>query len=278
MKTSSGISEIVENIMTSYEERVKAIADLSKETAEMCRRFRKEREQNDIRGHLAKEEKNRLKDYNSMMSGINKNLNDIRKEVAGLTNQSHTMIADFRKERKHNDIKGKLAKGEKTRQKEYHNMMDGIHKDLDSIHKEVSDLIGGTQTMMAEFHQENQQMAAEWQAMENAISGKERNSPPRARAVKKTTAAPAVRNQTKAVVHAAPPQEESQEEEVETAAPRNLEAMVMKYIAKHAKDEGVKIGEMEEPLGVIRLKLGKVVKELLEQGKVRKENNRYFPQ
>ena len=58
-------------------------------------------------------------------------------------------------------------------------------------------------------------------------------------------------------------------------APMTLEEKVLDYINKHPL--GVKISEMEEPLGETRMKLGFIAKALLEEGKVQKIENVYFP-
>ncbi|MCK4418359.1 hypothetical protein KAV79_00945, partial [Candidatus Aerophobetes bacterium] len=54
-----------------------------------------------------------------------------------------------------------------------------------------------------------------------------------------------------------------------------LEEKILEFIEKHP--EGVRIGEMEKPLGVLRMMLGRVAKKLLDEGKLRKEENLYFP-
>jgi hypothetical protein len=54
-----------------------------------------------------------------------------------------------------------------------------------------------------------------------------------------------------------------------------LEAKVMDYISHHI--DGVQIPEMEVPLGETRMKLGFVIKSLLEEGKIIKIENNYFP-
>ncbi|MDD5598946.1 MAG: hypothetical protein PHV82_13445 [Victivallaceae bacterium] len=341
MRTSIGVSELVGNIMASYDARIKAVGDISRETAEMCRRFRSERKQNNIPGHLAKEGKNRLKEYNIMMSGVNKNIDDIRKEVVNLTGEAQAMLAGFRKERKNNDIKDKLADGEKARQQEYHNMMDGINKDIDAIrkevinltdeaksmlagfrkerenndirvkladgektrqqeyngmmdgihdalnhiHKEVTELTGKAQSMIAEFRQQKQQMCAEWQTMG---SKKHKAAAPARRSgtVKKTVT---VRKKKEAAAQPAPPETsappeasvpptlEPKESKPKKTPPLSLPEAIVEYIGKHGAN-GVKIGELEKPLGASRLKLGKIAKELLDQGRLRKEDNLYFPQ
>ncbi len=57
--------------------------------------------------------------------------------------------------------------------------------------------------------------------------------------------------------------------------PKNLEDKVLDFINKHPK--GVKISEMEAPLGETRMKLGFTAKGLLDEGKVQKIDNVYFP-
>ena len=55
----------------------------------------------------------------------------------------------------------------------------------------------------------------------------------------------------------------------------NLKAKVLEFINQH--EQGVKISDMEAPLGEIRMKLGFVTKSLLDEGKIQKINDCYFP-
>jgi hypothetical protein len=64
-------------------------------------------------------------------------------------------------------------------------------------------------------------------------------------------------------------------EEEEASPKMDLEERVLKFINKHPK--GVKVGDMEKPLGVARTRLGVIAKRLLEEGQVRKEDNLYYP-
>ena len=57
--------------------------------------------------------------------------------------------------------------------------------------------------------------------------------------------------------------------------PLTLEEKVLDYINRHPK--GVKISEMEEPLAQTRMKLGFIAKSLLDEGKVLKVENIYYP-
>ena len=64
-------------------------------------------------------------------------------------------------------------------------------------------------------------------------------------------------------------------EEKKDAVSENLEEQVLGYISSHP--EGVRVKDMEEPLGVNRMRLGVIAKKLYGGNKVRKEDNRYFP-
>ena len=54
-----------------------------------------------------------------------------------------------------------------------------------------------------------------------------------------------------------------------------LEEKVLKYLNSHKK--GVKVSDMEKPFGETRMRIGFVSKKLLDEGKVRKIENLYYP-
>lgn len=54
-----------------------------------------------------------------------------------------------------------------------------------------------------------------------------------------------------------------------------LEVRVLDYINQH--QHGVRISEMEIPLCETRMKLGFIAKNLLEEGRILKFDNTYFP-
>jgi transposase len=54
-----------------------------------------------------------------------------------------------------------------------------------------------------------------------------------------------------------------------------MEEIIEKYIKTHIN--GVKMDEMEETLRQSRLRLGYVTSKLLQEGKIRKIENRYYP-
>ena len=54
-----------------------------------------------------------------------------------------------------------------------------------------------------------------------------------------------------------------------------MEELVEKYINSNAN--GVKIAEMEQTLQQSRLRLGYVTRKLLNEGRVQKKDNKYYP-
>jgi hypothetical protein len=55
----------------------------------------------------------------------------------------------------------------------------------------------------------------------------------------------------------------------------NLEEKVMQYIKEHPG--GVRILDMEKPLGEMRMKLGFIANKLFDEGKVQKNEQKFFP-
>lgn len=54
-----------------------------------------------------------------------------------------------------------------------------------------------------------------------------------------------------------------------------MEEMVIRYLKSHL--DGVRMTEMEESLQQSRLRLGYVACKLLQEGKIKKVENRYYP-
>jgi predicted transcriptional regulator len=61
---------------------------------------------------------------------------------------------------------------------------------------------------------------------------------------------------------------------VENKKVQSLGEKMLNYIALHEK--GVKVSDMEEPFGVTRMKIGYVIKKLLDEGRVKKVKDQYF--
>jgi len=131
-----------------------------------------------------------------------------------------------------------FAKEDKTRVAEVKELIAGFSAEKQSRAAEVAGLIAG-------FKKDREDAASAWKGLLTKMSAKEKKevSIPEALLPKKREL--------------------------------SIEEKVLEFIEKHP--EGVKVGEMEKPLGVVRMMLGRIAKTLLEEGKVRKEENLYFP-
>jgi len=311
MGISNDMKKLREDIVSANDVRVKAIGVLVKDTHKMLKGFQAEHKEmaTNLRGELAKGEDQRLKDFRVMMANIQKFVSDVDKEVSA-------MIERFQKEHKAmaDELRENLEKGEADRLKTFNDMMGNIHQDINQIEtyvanklKEfsdahagmseelkkmlanyVADMVKATKKLMGDiqkrqkertaevadlnaevadlletFKTEREKMAANWQAL-TATMAKKRGIKPKVEAEVK------VRPVEEAI------EEAVEEVEAEEAPPEiSLEDRVLEFIEKHP--EGVKVGDMEEPLGVARMRLGVIAKTLLKEGKVRKEEKMYFP-
>ncbi|MDP3016038.1 MAG: hypothetical protein Q8N70_03070, partial [Deltaproteobacteria bacterium] len=150
------------------------------------------------------------------------------------------------------ELKKELAKYVDDMVKATKKLMGDIQKRQKERNVEVADLLEA-------FKTEREKMAANWQSL-TATMAKKRGIKPK----------------VEAEVKVRPVKEAIEKVKAEEVPPEiGLEKRVLEYIKRHP--EGVKVGDMEEPLGVARTRLGVIAKGLLDEGKVRKEENMYFP-
>jgi len=313
MGISNDMKKLGEDIVAANDVRVKAIGVLVKDTHKMLKGFQVEHKEmaTNLRGELAKGEDQRLKDFRVMMANIQKFVSDIDKEVSAMIERfqkEHKVMAD--------ELRENLEKGEADRLKTFNDMMGNIHQDINQIEtyvanklKEfsdahvgmseelkkmlanyVADMVKATKKLMGDiqkrqkertaevadlnvevadlletFKTEREKMAANWQAL-TAKMAKRRGIMPKVEAEVK------VRPVEEAIEEAV---EEVEAEEAPPEISLSLEDRVLEFIERHP--EGIRVGDMEEPLGVPRMRLGVIAKTLLKEGKVRKEEKMYFP-
>ena len=234
MGIADSMKEITEDIITSYDVRVKAVGDLAADTRKTLKGIQKAHKEmaDDLKESLGKGETDRLKSFKSMMGNIQKGIKDIESYVANKLKEFSDAHAD---------------------------MSEELKKDLA---KYVSGIVSDTKKLLSEYSSDMKKAANAWQGMSKTL----------ARARKGGAAAPKV----EAKVKVRPVKEAVEEvEEKEVSPETELEEKVLKFIKKHPK--GVKVGDMEEHLGVARTRLGVIAKRLLDEGRVRKEENLYFP-
>lgn len=277
----------------------------------------------------------RLKSFNDMLQGIDNDINRIRKEVAGIFNETDNMLKFFNN--KHSDmsaeLKAELQATLEKRRDDTRALLNDFNKRLAEISKENQQM---AKTLHAELNKERKDLAAsdvqrlkdfkvtmgtiqgkvnEIQTFVNTFLGELKNERvqasvlweklaevkanlsksivtepevKKAAAEEQKPAAPPVKTEpepkkaeSKPVEKEAEPKKkpapkaEKPKEPVKEEKELTLEEKVLAHINKHPK--GVRVSDMEEPLNETRMRIGFIAKELLDNGKVLKMENRYYP-
>jgi len=269
---------LMKNINNDIKNINDEVSGIFKNTNEILVNFEKEHQEMsaDLRAELGKNLADRVEYTRTLLNGYQKRLSEISKE-------NQQMAQKLRKG---------LANGELERLDDYNGIMKGIHASIKGIRNEVKNIKISTAGMLDDLLQNRVQASSEWNKMQNVmaqirktgiitqpkeiIKKTEKKEVKKGKPVKiakeipvKTEKVAPVKVEkevpfTKIVVPALVPE-----------VPMTLEEKVTDYINKHPK--GVKISAMEQPLGETRMKLGFVAQKLLDDGKVLKIENIYYP-
>ena len=262
-------------------------------------------------------EKTRLAEFDEMMKNINDDIKSNNDEVLSIFKNTNEMLADFQKDhlemaaelkadlgknladrveytrtllhsfqkrlseismenqKMASNLRKGLATGETVRLKDFNTIMKGIHTDIKGIRKEVMDIQKATNGMITDLTRDRGLASADWAKMQEAMAQIRKTGIAPAKPAAKKAEKKEVKPEPVAAEVRATPAEVKPVGETLTATPATLEEKVLNYISMHPK--GVKIAEMEVPLGETRMKLGYVAKNLLDEGKVQKVENVYFP-
>jgi len=253
---SNSVGNMIEGIQKGHKEMAdKLKADLAKGEEE---RLKGEEER-------LKGEEERLKDFKTMMADIQKAVKEIETYVKNKLKEFSDTHADMSEELKKELAKyvNDLVNTTKKLMANNKKLMGNIQARQKERNAEVADLLEAFKTEREKMAANWQALTANWQALATKMAKKRGIKPEVEVEVK-------VRPVEEAVEEVV---EEAKEEEVPTEI--SLEERVLEFIERHP--EGVRVGDMEEPLGVTRLRLGRIAKSLLNEGKVRKEDNLYFP-
>jgi len=292
MGIAGDVKNLGEDIVASYNARVKAIGTIVKDTRNTLKGFHAEHKEmsEKLKEDLAKGEKERLTGFKAMMADVKKFVSDIVVDgTAKLMKQIQTeqternkgvadLLVNFAKDHEAMaaELKKNLAKGETDRLEDFKEMMKGIQKYVADVVKETKRLIKEIQARQDErnkevldtleaFKTEREKMAANWQNLVATMARKRGGKPVLEAKEEVSTVNEFVKKIEKV------PEKAKAKETVEMS----LEERVLELINKHP--EGIRVGNMEKPLGTTRIKLGQAAKRLLDEGKVRKEENLYFP-
>jgi len=256
--------------LTEFNADIKNIKDevaaIFKNTNEMLATFDKEHHEmsDELKAELSRNLAERVEYTRALLTGFQKRLAEISME-------NQKMAQNLQKA---------LAKGEVERIKEYNGIMKGIHAAIKGIQKEVQEVQKATSGMLKNYANDREGAVAEWNKMQVAIAKIRKTGvveQPKQAEKKESKAKVAVEPVKQAPIEVVEETPVAVEAKVEakTEIPMTLEEKVLDYINKNPK--GVRISEMEGPLGETRMKLGFTAKTLLEDGKVQKIDNAYFP-
>ncbi|NVO02705.1 MAG: hypothetical protein HXX09_08350 [Bacteroidetes bacterium] len=248
--TNDKISEIYSftNDMLSESEadRLKKFASLMKSINEDCDGIFKY-----THDMLSHNEVERIKGFTFLMKNINK-------EILRIFTNMHAMLTE-------NEVK--RDKDNVLRLQEFDVFMTGIQKEVKNLKKVVAELMG-------DFADDRKGASAAWKKMSDILAQLRETGYTAPKPIAKIAEKKAIKIEVPAEKETTPIPKETKAVEKQIL-PLTLEEKVISYINKHPK--GVKILEMEQPLGETRMKLGYIAKALLEQGKVQKIENVYFP-
>jgi uncharacterized protein YoxC len=193
-------------------------------------------------------------------------LEGFSKRLAEIGEENRTMAQNLRNEL--DQFRSGLAESDMQRLKDFKVTMGAIQGKVNEIQTFVNNMLGDLK--------DNRIQASEiWQKLSEAkarIDQEVAAAPPakKAKAKEKPVAAPP-KKEVVAKEKPAPQPEKVEEPKTDVS----LDEKVLDFISKHP--DGVKVSDMEVPLGETRMRIGYAGKQLLDEGKVRKVDNLYFP-
>lgn len=243
MEIANSMKGITEDIITSYNIRTRAFADLVADTQKTLEGFASERKE---RG---KEQAERLSNF---VEGLSKGTRDMmkgfRKDRKQMSEKQTKVLTGFIKNLS-GDVGNMLQGFQKARGKMSKDLKGILAREVKDIKTSVGNIVSGTRKLLGEYNSDIKMAAHAWQDMCKTLS-----------AARKNSAVVSVEGTKK---------EEAVFHEAET------EEKILNLVRRHP--EGLKVGDMEGHLGIVRTKLGAIAKRLLEGEKIRKEENLYFP-
>lgn len=255
--------DLMANITDDIKSINKEVASVFKNTNDMLDRFGKEHLEMsaDLRAELGKNLAERVEYTKTLLNGFQKRLSEISKE-------NQKMAKNLRRD---------LESGEVDRMNDYNGIIKGIHMAIKGIRSDVKTIKKYTGGMLDDLLQNRVEAASEWKRMQDSMEQIRKTG---VVATPKSTAKKAEKKEVKPttaaeVIHDIPAKKVEPVVAPVVKAPMTLEEKVLDFINTHPK--GVKISEMEIPLAQTRMKLGFIAKELLDEGKVMKLDNVYYP-
>jgi len=238
---------------------------------------------------LTKLSDDRIKMSASMRAELKTNLTDRVTYTQKMLGQFTKSLAETRKENQKmakalkldlQNSREELSKSDAQRLKDFNVTFTGIQKRVHEIQKYVD-------TFLTEFSTDRKQAAETWGQLAEEIASLG-ELPVQEKKKQVTESVKKVVKKAQAQKEIVVKKEIVMEANVKTTEPvveipkidkskkeLTLEEKVLNYLNSHKK--GVKVSDMEKPFGETRMRIGFVSKKLLDEGKVRKIDNLYYP-
>lgn len=172
--------KIAQDVVASYEARIKVIQAIAEDTKKLLEEFREKRERmgQELKEALAKHESLRKKDFDKMMEGI---------LITQRTREENVkqMLADFQEQEMAivENLREMLKKGEKLRIKDFKGTLAKIREEQEIRQKETPTRVGEelirmqseVREMLENFKKEREKVASEWKSLTAFMAQKREN-------------------------------------------------------------------------------------------------------
>ena len=222
-------------------------------------------------------------EHSQMSTTMHKNLDANLEErvtfIKALLKTFHERLTEIGNENRNlaETLKKELLQSRKELSANDRKRMEEFDKAMGEIRGRVGDIQNSIATLLNNLSKERMQATIEWKELSDAIVQ-----------IKNSMKVPRFESVIQPEPDVAVVEEETKVEEMPERRPTStekkafdfpkemsLEEKIITFVNAHP--EGVKVSEMEEPLGEQRMRIGYVSKKLLEKGKLTKFENAYFP-
>ena len=249
MANADDLSRLAEEVKNAYEERVKCITDIKKETVGLLRGFDKAHKEmaKELKAKLTSEEQERK--------------TTTQAEIAERGVYIEKLLDDF------DEVHNEMADNLRAELTKFKSDLDGAEKERKAADQaEVMERKDAVRSMLDEFRKEQEETAAAWQKLLATMQS--------ARGPARVKAAVKVKS-VKEVIEE-PAEEAAEEAEEETIEDREeLKENIIEVLEDNP--DGKKMAEIAEILGIENWRsLIPVMRELLDADEIRKENSTYY--
>jgi hypothetical protein len=214
----------------------------------------------------------------TMRNGLNDNLQERVEYTRELLKTFHDRLTDIGNDNKKmaEALRKELLQSRKNLSENDAKRLNDFDQSMGKIRNRVSQIQNSVAEVLNDLSNNRAQAAEEWKKISETIahikSSAEATFKPEQEVSDKEPASVKNKEENEKEAPVAENGALSDDEEEKTM---NLEEKIIAYINAHP--QGVKVSEMEVPLGEQRMRIGYVCKKLFEEGKLQKLENTYFP-